>query len=173
MSLTLYYSPVEGPTSSFESAHQLGKLCENRHLLVNLIPYNQTDVKDKLKCPSEEHMGKFQDILASYKVVCTIRRTMGADIGSACGQLVVQKKQQEEQAKSKQLDIEDASGASAKKMSTKGIAAKRSTPSDSSEPEDDHLDLIIKRLAIVTGLAATCFVVASILFLTQKGKRRG
>lgn len=116
-------------------------------------------------------MGKFQDILASYKVVCTIRRTMGADIGSACGQLVVQKKQQEEHAKSKQLDIEDAAGSTAKKMSTKGIESKRPSGPIDRQDADDDLDLIIKRLAIVTGLATTCFAVASILFLSQKGKR--
>ena len=71
---------MEGETSSFECAHQLGKLCENRHLVVNLIPYNQTDVKDKLRCPTKEHMQEFRDIVASYGAFCTIRRTMGADI---------------------------------------------------------------------------------------------
>ena len=80
---------MKGDTSTFECAHQLGKLCENRHLVVNLIPYNQTDVKDKLSCPSEEHMKEFQRIVTSYGSFCTIRRTMGADIAGACGQLVV------------------------------------------------------------------------------------
>ncbi|KAI2498164.1 hypothetical protein MHU86_16307 [Fragilaria crotonensis] len=94
------YVMLEGPTSSLECAHQLGKLCQNRHLLVNLIPYNQTDVKDKLRCPSEQHMRQFQDIVSSYNTFCTIRRTMGADIASACGQLVVQT--------AKEVDIEDA-----------------------------------------------------------------
>ena len=71
---------MEGETSSFECAHQLGKLCENRHLVVNLIPYNATDVKDKLRCPSGPHMREFRNIVASYGTFCTIRRTMGADI---------------------------------------------------------------------------------------------
>lgn len=77
---TSFFFAVEGETSSFECAHQLGKLCENRHLVVNLIPYNQTDVKDKLRCPTKEHMQEFRDIVASYGAFCTIRRTMGADI---------------------------------------------------------------------------------------------
>merc|ERR1712166_1232817 len=57
------YIMLTGETSSFECAHQLGKLCENRHLLVNLIPYNPTDVKDKLQCPSDEHMLEFRNIV--------------------------------------------------------------------------------------------------------------
>merc|ERR1712125_93589 len=36
-----------------------------------------------------EHIKEFQRIVASYGTFCTIRRTMGADIDSACGQLVV------------------------------------------------------------------------------------
>lgn len=162
---------MEGPTSTFESAHQLGKLCENRHLLVNLIPYNQTDVKDKLKCPSDEHMSKFQDILASYKVVCTIRRTMGADIGSACGQLVIQKKQQDQEAKLKQIDIEDAAGTTRNSVGTKVSATKRSAPVNSLKQAEEDVDRIIKPLAIVTGIAATCFVMTTILFLNQRKRR--
>lgn len=32
------YVMLEGESSSFKCAHELGKLCENRHLVVNLIP---------------------------------------------------------------------------------------------------------------------------------------
>ena len=64
---------VVGDTSSFEAAHQLGKLCEGRHLVVNLIPYNKTDVRDKLSCPSEEHMQEFRRIVSSYGAFCSIR----------------------------------------------------------------------------------------------------
>jgi len=95
------YVMLQGESTSFKCAHQLGKLCENRHLLVNLIPYNPTDVKDKLQCPSDEHMLEFRNIVQSYGTFCTIRRTMGADIASACGQLV-QNKEQEEKEKEQQ-----------------------------------------------------------------------
>ena len=103
---------MTGETSSLECAHQLGKLCENRHLVVNLIPYNATDVKDKLQCPSLDHMQKFREIVASYGTFCTIRRTMGADIASACGQLVQKSKEAEPEALSEEaIDIEDVVGA--------------------------------------------------------------
>jgi len=116
------YVMLKGESSSFKCAHQLGKLCENRHLVVNLIPYNATDVKDKLQCPSDEHMLEFRNIVQSYGTFVTIRRTMGADIASACGQLVQQKnKEQHERevakkqskaetnlrGKEKAIDIED------------------------------------------------------------------
>ena len=65
---------MEGDTSTIEAAHQLGKLCEGRQLVVNLIPYNKTDVKDKLSCPSEEHMQEFRRIVSSYGSFCSIRQ---------------------------------------------------------------------------------------------------
>jgi len=108
---------VTGPTSTFEAAHELGKLCENRNLVVNLIPYNQTDVKDKLSCPSHEHMKKFQDIVTSYGCFCFIRRTMGADIAGACGQLVVEK--QNDQSDNRDVDIEDFVGGKSKITNSK------------------------------------------------------
>jgi adenine C2-methylase RlmN of 23S rRNA A2503 and tRNA A37 len=82
------YVMLEGPTSTLEAAHQLGQLCAGKQLVVNLIPYNRTDVKDILYCPSYPHMEQFKQIVASYGTFCTIRKTMGADIDSACGQLV-------------------------------------------------------------------------------------
>ena len=91
------YVMLEGQSSSFKCAHELGKLCENRHLVVNLIPYNATDVKDKLQCPSDEHMLEFRNIVQSYGTFVTIRRTMGADIASACGQLVQKKNKEQDE----------------------------------------------------------------------------
>eukprot|EP00978_Attheya_sp_CCMP212_P023096 scaffold69954_cov36-Attheya_sp.AAC.2 len=99
------YVMLVGDTSTLECAHELGALCQNRHLVVNLIPYNQTDVADVLQCPSESHMREFQNIVSSYNVLTTIRRTMGADIASACGQLVVNKLSQNDPTTP--IDIED------------------------------------------------------------------
>lgn len=131
---------MQGETSSIECAHQLGKLCENRHLVVNLIPYNATDVKDKLQCPSNEHMQKFRDIVASYGTFCTIRRTMGADIASACGQLV-QKTKEEEASKANDvnqeqpIDIEDIVG-SARSASNAGAGSLVATAVASGDDND-------------------------------------
>ena len=87
----IQYTMLNGPTATFECAHQLGKLCEGRNIIVNLIPYNQTDVKDKYSCPPLEHIEEFQRIVMSYGLFVFIRKTMGEDIAGACGQLVLQK----------------------------------------------------------------------------------
>jgi len=86
------YVMLTGPTSTIECAHELGRLVAGRHLVVNLIPYNKTDVRDKLSCPPVEHVEAFRLIVSSYGVMCTVRRTMGSDIAGACGQLVKQRK---------------------------------------------------------------------------------
>lgn len=139
------YVMLEGPTSTIEAAHQLGKLCENRHLVVNLIPYNQTDVKDQLRCPSTEHLEVFRQIVASYGTFCTIRRTMGADIDSACGQLITTSK-----------DIEDTARAVVK--------------GDPPQPKVVRVKAQswINFLGVATTIAASCFVVSAALFVRQR-----
>lgn len=169
--LLLFFTVVEGPTSSFECAHQLGKLCQNRHLLVNLIPYNQTDVKDKLRCPSEKHMRQFQDIVTSYNTFCTIRRTMGADIASACGQLVVQKEKESNELT--EVDIEDSFTRNS--SDTKGrkpkTVVKNLSNVPSTEPKEEETsgyDRFVKPLAIATSISALCFLASAVVFLRQR-----
>jgi hypothetical protein len=174
---------VNGDTSTFECAHQLGKLCENRHLVVNLIPYNQTDVKDKLSCPSMEHIREFQRIVVSYGVFCTIRTTMGADISGACGQLVVEREKNEKQT----FDIEDlgVSHEGKNKMDVKVIKRQKagkimapeseSKASKSDSGSDDEADpisnFLVKPLIVSTTIAATCCVASIVALLWIKKKR--
>ena len=177
------YVMLEGETSSFECAHQLGKLCENRRLIVNLIPYNQTDVKDKLRCPPREHIKKFQDIVRSYGSFCYIRRTMGADIAGACGQLVVEK-EQNSSSRPVADDIEDI-GRSGKGDNEKGgkTSNKVARKSESSSLADElsrkgsetdcggcsvEIEAWIKPLALATALAAGAFAISTIFILTKR-----
>lgn len=171
------YVMLEGDTSTIEAAHQLGRLCEGRHLVVNLIPYNKTDVEDVLSCPSEGHMQEFRRIVSSYGSFCTIRRTMGADIAGACGQLVV-----EREKKGKHdgvVDIEDGpfgDGENAVGRERRPVAAviSRRGKTDEVEGKND-VDVIgdpwVRRLTIATAIAATCFVTSSTLLLLQRRKR--
>jgi len=185
---------VKGDTSTFECAHQLGKLCENRHLVVNLIPYNQTDVKDKLSCPSEEHMKEFQRIVTSYGAFCTIRRTMGADIAGACGQLVVAK-EKKEQGKGNVGDIEDGPFVSngernsivsgSKKAASYRTKRSQNLPSRSESeseeinkntdmdgvPGENNLERWIKPLAYATGAAASVFALSLVVMVSQRRRR--
>ena len=180
------YVMLEGETSSFECAHQLGKLCENRRLIVNLIPYNQTDVKDKLRCPPREHIEKFQDIVRSYGSFCYIRKTMGADIAGACGQLVVEKEQKDSSSPPVANDIEDIgqngkqqSGEKVSKTNQKFVGRSNSLPLggnvdvDGGEEEgasssSAELEAWIKPLAIATALAAGAFAISTIFILTKR-----
>ena len=162
---------MEGPTSSLECAHQLGKLCQNRHLLVNLIPYNQTDVKDKLRCPSDKHMREFQEIVTSYNTFCTVRRTMGADIASACGQLVVQKEKEAQEMK--EVDIEDSLTTrivDRKVSKPKSVTKKLSiVPSiEAKEEETCGCERFVKPLAIATSISALCFLASVAVFMRQR-----
>jgi hypothetical protein len=188
MYLRAFDYAVNGETSSFECAHQLGKLCENRHLVVNLIPYNATDVKDKLQCPPFEHMKKFRDIVASYGTFCTIRRTMGADIASACGQLVQKSKTPQDDQEA--IDIEDVVGAGATRSTSSESKSSGSTnivrskdlsadpvQEDSSSANDgegsptswlesissEDLDRWSNRLAVAAAVSASCFFVSAVV----------
>ena len=168
---------VKGDTSTFECAHQLGKLCEKKHLVVNLIPYNQTDVKDKLSCPSEEHMKEFQKIVTSYGAFCTIRRTMGADIAGACGQLVVSKEQSKEV-----VDIEDGPFQNKNRgiVATKQTNHKRRAQVDNIDEDDagdettvanQSLDRWISLLSIGTVLSASVCALSMGIILMQRKKK--
>lgn len=173
---------MEGDTSTIEAAHQLGKLCEGRHLVVNLIPYNRTDVKDELNCPSEEHMQEFRRIVSLYGSFCSIRRTMGADIAGACGQLVV-----EQEKKQQEHDIEDGpfrkeeSGLVVGRERTittlssnnraKKISEKMQHDEDDPKKSGSSDDPWVRRLTIATTVAASCFVLSGTLLLLQKRKR--
>jgi hypothetical protein len=177
---------LEGDTSTLKCAHELGKLCENRQLVVNLIPYNQTDVKDKLCCPSHAHMMEFRDIVASYGSFCTIRRTMGADIGSACGQLITSREKKQAEADSSAAaadvgvttmgDIEDAADdkfAKQKKESSRVVGSKPTTEDNvdddsASSTYKGDLEQWIRPLATATVVAASCFLVSSVLVLRQR-----
>ena len=164
------YVMLVGDTSTIEAAHQLGKLCEGRHLVVNLIPYNKTDVKDKLDCPSEEHMQEFRRIVSSYGSFCSIRRTMGADIAGACGQLVV------EQEKKQVVDIEDGPFQKAKTSRVVTPRRKKTSATDSSSGEESSgkqqpTDRLLHHLTVATAIAASLFVVSASLLVLQRRKR--
>ncbi len=57
---------------------------------INLIPYN--DTKSKYSTSESTALVAFEDRLFSANIDVTRRRTMGADIAAACGQLIVEKK---------------------------------------------------------------------------------
>ena len=170
-----------------ECAHELGKLCEateGRSLVVNLIPYNQTDVKDKLRCPSPAHIREFQRIVSSYGPFCTVRRTMGADIDSACGQLITLENEKKDKEEDGVRDIEDGltGGIGNGSSSTKKGVVKKTSQSNSRNTVSVRdavaegkgiidLESWIRPLQIATTVAATAFLVSGAVYLRQQRKR--
>ena len=80
------YSLVSGVNDSLDSADELIKLLKGFACHVNLIPLN--DVKERsLIGTNRKKAYAFMDRLISGGISATVRRTMGADIEGACGQL--------------------------------------------------------------------------------------
>jgi sorting nexin-8 len=143
---------------------------------VNLIPYNQTDVKDKLSCPSEEHMKEFQRIVMSYGAFCTIRRTMGADIAGACGQLVVSK---EKENTVRLGDIEDGPfheqsnnrSTQEKSIQPKKVVSIRDAKEEGKGEVDKKIEKWIRPLAVGTALSLSVCLLSLGVIVFQKRKR--
>lgn len=80
------YTLIKGKNDTEECAKQLARLVKGFPTHVNLIVLNY--VKEKgLHATDRSEAAAFQKILEQNGVSATIRRTMGADIEGACGQL--------------------------------------------------------------------------------------
>ena len=87
------YVVIDQVNDSPQVAHELGQLLQGRDVLLNLIPYNPTDVPFDYKPPLAENTRVFVDIVRhEYNVHTLLRQELGQDIASACGQLVIESK---------------------------------------------------------------------------------
>ncbi len=84
--ITFEYILIEGINDSPEAAKSLAKLLRGVKAKINLIPFN-AHKGVKFKPPAEEEILRFQDILIRSQYTAVIRRSKGADISAACGQL--------------------------------------------------------------------------------------
>ena len=80
------YSLVEGVNDSEACAEELAALLHGRNAHVNLIPVNPIRERD-FQAPDRAAALRFQKRLENLGINVTIRKKMGADIDSACGQL--------------------------------------------------------------------------------------
>ena len=83
--MTYEYALIQGINDSKEDARRLGVLL-GKGAHVNLIPLNSVRER-KLFASKREIVLKFQSRLLEQGINATIRKSMGADIDSACGQL--------------------------------------------------------------------------------------
>lgn len=82
--ISFEYSLIEGVNDTDESADELIKLIGHRNCHVNLIPINEIKEREYKKSRSVE---RFRKRLSDAGINATVRRTLGADINAACGQL--------------------------------------------------------------------------------------
>lgn len=82
--ISFEYSLIEGVNDNDESADELIRLLGRKNCHVNLIPINEVKERDFRKSRSVE---RFQKRLNAAGLNATVRRTLGADINAACGQL--------------------------------------------------------------------------------------
>jgi 23S rRNA (adenine2503-C2)-methyltransferase len=84
------YVMIRDKNDTDSLAHQTGKLLKNRNAHLNLIAYNPNPAIE-LDESTPEQIRKFQKIVMSYGVAVTVRKNMGREKNSACGQLGYQK----------------------------------------------------------------------------------
>lgn len=70
-----------------EDIEALVSFCKGLKVKVNLINFNEHPLL-KFKSAKEKEMIKIQDVLSENRISTTIRKSRGADINAACGQLL-------------------------------------------------------------------------------------
>lgn len=84
--ITFEYVMLRGVNDSLEDAARLTRLLKGIPCKVNLIPFNEFP-GSCYRRPDNAVVAQFQDILAGKGFIVLVRRSKGADISAACGQL--------------------------------------------------------------------------------------
>lgn len=84
--ITFEYSLIDGVNDSVETARELARHLKGWQTHVNLIPLNKVTERD-YDAAKTDNIQAFKNVLESYNIAVTVRRTLGADIDAACGQL--------------------------------------------------------------------------------------
>lgn len=82
--ISFEYSLIEGINDTDESAEELIALLRGKNCHVNLIPVNEVKEREFKK---SRYVERFRQRLENAGINATVRRTLGADINAACGQL--------------------------------------------------------------------------------------
>ncbi|ACF13988.1 radical SAM enzyme, Cfr family [Chloroherpeton thalassium ATCC 35110] len=87
--ITFEYSLIHKINDSEQDAILLSKFCKGINCKINLIDYNSVDNIDYLPSP-EGHKQAFIRKCIEHGLTVTVRKSRGADIQAACGQLAIQ-----------------------------------------------------------------------------------
>lgn len=84
--ISFEYALIAGENDSKEQAVRLAALLKGHLCHVNLIPVNTVQETD-FRRSDKKRVAAFQETLQQHGINATVRRTLGADIDAACGQL--------------------------------------------------------------------------------------
>jgi 23S rRNA (adenine2503-C2)-methyltransferase len=79
---------IEGKNDGAGQAHAVGSLLKGIPAQLNLIPLNPTFGYDG-QPTHQVGARRFQEVLATYGIPCTVRQRRGIDIAAGCGQLAL------------------------------------------------------------------------------------
>lgn len=83
--ISFEYAVISGVNDSFEDAQVLARLLKGMNCHINLIPVNK--IKETGYSADRRRTAAFAKALGELGMNVTVRRTLGADINAACGQL--------------------------------------------------------------------------------------
>lgn len=83
--ISFEYALIDGENNSFDDAKALADLVKGMPSHINIIPVNKIKERNYRSDRSSAH--NFCRLLGEFGVNATVRRTLGADIDAACGQL--------------------------------------------------------------------------------------
>lgn len=84
--ITFEYVLLKGVNDTPDDAKRLAGLLRGIPSKVNLIPFNPYE-GSAFRRPEDKRVADFQDVLSDFKQTALIRKSKGADILAACGQL--------------------------------------------------------------------------------------
>lgn len=84
--ITFEYVMIKRLNDSIEDAKRLSNIFKNIKCKINLIPFNSFEGSD-YETPDYKNVEEFQNLLISRHYTVIIRKSKGADIYAACGQL--------------------------------------------------------------------------------------
>ena len=84
--ISFEYALIRGVNDSRKNAEELAGRLKGMLCHVNLIPVNQIRESD-YRASTRANVYRFQEYLNQFGIQTTVRRTLGADIQAACGQL--------------------------------------------------------------------------------------
>ncbi|MBQ6674577.1 MAG: 23S rRNA (adenine(2503)-C(2))-methyltransferase RlmN [Ruminococcus sp.] len=83
--ISFEYALIDGVNDSRENALELKRLLGGFVCHINIIPVNK--IKERSYTSNRKNAQKFRALLEEMGLNATVRRTLGADINAACGQL--------------------------------------------------------------------------------------